>query len=159
MRLYDVLRREADDAAATAKMVELARASRDELLSASRSSVDSLLTNQWVDSFGKQTAVLTTVWFRHLLTFDPRPTLRRVDVPVLALFGELDLQVPPQQNEPALEEALRENTRVTIRVLEGLNHLFQTAKTGRMEEYGVIEETFAPAALSLVSDWILAQTR
>jgi len=42
--------------------------------------------------------------------------------------------------------------------LAGLNHLFQTAKTGAPNEYGMIEETMAPLALKTISDWIIAQT-
>jgi hypothetical protein len=43
--------------------------------------------------------------------------------------------------------------------LPGLNHLFQTAGTGSPQEYGRIEETFSPAALEIISDWIAARTR
>ncbi len=38
--------------------------------------------------------------------------------------------------------------------MAGLNHLFQTAKTGGIEEYGQIEESFAPAALDTIAGWI-----
>ena len=91
----------------------------------------------------------------------PRSTLEQVRVPVLALFGALDLQVPPKPNRSAPEAAFETggNTAVTIRVLENLNHLFQTAQTGRMEEYAVIEETFSPDAPSMISSWILEHTR
>jgi hypothetical protein len=41
--------------------------------------------------------------------------------------------------------------------MPGLNHLFQTAKTGMPAEYGAIEETFAPAALDRISRWIASQ--
>ena len=43
--------------------------------------------------------------------------------------------------------------------MPGLNHLFQTAKTGAPSEYGSIEETIAPAALDAIGEWILAHTR
>ena len=38
--------------------------------------------------------------------------------------------------------------------MPGLNHLFQTAGTGDATEYGVLEESFSPAALKIVSDWV-----
>jgi len=41
-----------------------------------------------------------------------------------------------------------------VQELPGLNHLFQTAKTGSIEEYGEIEESFAPAALDTIAGWI-----
>ena len=41
-----------------------------------------------------------------------------------------------------------------MRVLPGLNHLFQSAETGAVSEYGSIEETIAPKALEIVTTWI-----
>jgi hypothetical protein len=43
---------------------------------------------------------------------------------------------------------------VTTKELPGLNHLFQTCKTGAVSEYAEIEETIAPAALKVIGDWI-----
>jgi uncharacterized protein len=80
---------------------------------------------------------------------------------VLALYGSHDLQVPPAQNVPAMEHALRAGRDRDFTVLElpGLNHLFQNAPTGMIEEYSRIEETFAPSALDLIANWILERTR
>lgn len=104
-----------------------------------------------------QIAQINSPWFRYFLSYDPRPTLRRLRVPVLALNGEKDLQVPWEANLEAIEQALREggNPDFTVRMLPGLNHLFQTADTGAPAEYGMIEETMSPVALEAVSDWIL----
>lgn len=95
-------------------------------------------------------------WFRTFLQLDPATYLRRVRCPVLVLNGELDLQVDPDQNLPAIERALREggNKRFTIRRLPGLNHLFQRARTGLITEYAEIEETFNPDALQLIRQWL-----
>ncbi|MCK4351132.1 MAG: alpha/beta fold hydrolase, partial [Candidatus Krumholzibacteria bacterium] len=100
-------------------------------------------------------------WFRYFLILDPRTALRSVQVPVLALNGELDLQVPPYQNLPEIEKALKEagNTDVTIREFPGLNHLFQTTTTGSPAEYAGIEETMSPEVLETIRDWILARFR
>jgi hypothetical protein len=46
---------------------------------------------------------------------------------------------------------------VQTRELPGLNHLFQTARTGAPSEYAQLEETFAPAAMQQVGDWIARQ--
>jgi hypothetical protein len=40
-------------------------------------------------------------------------------------------------------------------ILPGLNHLFQNCETGLPNEYGIIEETFDPEALEIISEWIL----
>src|SRR5262249_18001502 len=105
-----------------------------------------------------QAAMMLTPWFRSFITYDPAPALRKLRCPVLVLSGELDLQVLPDQNLPAIEKALRKNKkRVTVQRLPGLNHLFQHAKTGSPEEYATIEETIAPEVLTLMSDWIAAK--
>ncbi len=74
----------------------------------------------------------------------------------LALTGEKDLQVPPEQNLPAIKKALLQGRAkdVTVKELPSLNHLLQTAKSGLVTEYGEIEETIAPLALKEVSDWL-----
>ncbi|MCY3738689.1 MAG: alpha/beta fold hydrolase [Gemmatimonadaceae bacterium] len=99
-------------------------------------------------------------WMRWFLAFDPRPALGAVRAPVLALNGELDLQVDGQQNLTAIATALEAggNRDVTVRSLPGHNHLFQRASTGRIDEYSAIEETLSPLVLDEVRDWILTVT-
>ncbi len=82
-------------------------------------------------------------------------------IPVLALNGEKDTQVPAAENLGPVEDALREggNRDVTAEVLPGLNHLFQTAETGSPTEYAGIEETMSPAALEIIGDWVAQRTR
>jgi len=92
-------------------------------------------------------------WMKWVMDYDPVPALKAYDGPVLALFGELDKQVAPSENVAAMEEAL-EHPGSEIVVLEGLNHLFQPAKTGGMAEYAAIEITFDEKALDTVSDWL-----
>jgi uncharacterized protein len=102
---------------------------------------------------------LTSPWGRAFLSFDPRPHLKKVKVPVLALNGERDLQVPPKENLREIAAALKGNRDATVKELPELNHLFQHCKTGAPTEYGRIDETFSPAALELVGDFILKRAR
>ncbi|MCC6906958.1 MAG: alpha/beta fold hydrolase [Phycisphaerales bacterium] len=104
----------------------------------------------------QQLAQMNSAWFKFFYTYDPRPALRKVTCPVLAINGSLDLQVPPKENLEEIRKALTEagNKDFTIKELEGLNHLFQHATTGSPDEYGKIEETFAPEALELIANWI-----
>ena len=99
-----------------------------------------------------------TDWFRAFFAYDPQPTLRKVRCPVLALNGDKDVQVSSSQNLPAIRAALAANHDVEIDELPNLNHLFQTAKTGAIGEYGQIEETMAPAALDIITRWIVRHT-
>ena len=103
-----------------------------------------------------QVKMVLSPWFRDLVAYDPRPTLKAVKCPVLALNGEKDLQVAARENLAAIREALAAggNQKVKTVALPGLNHLFQTCQTGAIAEYGRIEETFNPAAMKLISDWI-----
>jgi pimeloyl-ACP methyl ester carboxylesterase len=101
---------------------------------------------------------LSSGWMRDLLDYDPAPTLAKVKCPILALNGSKDGQVPPEQNLPAIRAATKGNPDVTLTELPGLNHLFQTAKTGAVGEYADIEETVAPIALDAMSTWIVKHT-
>jgi pimeloyl-ACP methyl ester carboxylesterase len=107
-----------------------------------------------------QIKTITSPWFRQFIAYDPAPTLRKLTCPVLAINGEKDLQVPPDQNLPVIRKALADagNKNFEVDELPGLNHLFQTAKTGAVSEYGEIEETMAPVALDKIAIWIVKQT-
>lgn len=96
-------------------------------------------------------------WMQMFLKLEPAESLQKTAVPVLALNGALDRQVVASQNIPAIARALLEggNEDVTLRVMPGLNHLFQTARTGAFSEYATIDETFAPAALETISEWLV----
>jgi pimeloyl-ACP methyl ester carboxylesterase len=104
---------------------------------------------------------ISSPWILYFIRHDPAGVLEQVKVPVLALGGEKDLQVPPQINLQAIGEALSRggNRQVTLKELPGLNHLFQTCQTGLPAEYPTIEETMSPAALSEIQAWIKAQAR
>ncbi|WP_048160967.1 S9 family peptidase [Methanosarcina sp. 1.H.A.2.2] len=108
-----------------------------------------------------QVQTLVSPWMRFFLTYDPRPTLMQVKCPVLAINGEKDLQVPPEENLRAIEEALKAggNKDYTVKELPGLNHIFQTAQTGSPSEYSAIEETISPTALEVIGDWISEHTQ
>lgn len=96
-------------------------------------------------------------WTRYLLQYQPAAFLSRIHVPILALNGTLDRQVPPDENLAGIKAALGHNADVTIRRIDGVNHLFQTARTGAIGEYADIEETIAPVVLDTVTEWIKAR--
>ena len=143
-KVYAILKKEKDAGAAREKL----RAIYDGLSDADRREIDHN------GGFDAQVKEVLSPWFRTFITLDPRTFLAKVKVPVLALDGERDRQVPPDRNLPEMRKALAHDRDVTVRELPGLNHLFQTAETGAPVEYGHIDETMSPAALTLVSDWI-----
>ena len=104
-------------------------------------------------------ARVATPWFYEFIRSDPRPMLEKIRVPVLAINGSLDTQVPPKEDLAAIREALKDNPDTTVMELPGLNHIFQTAKTGAPSEYESIEETIAPTALKTITDWVTVHSR
>ena len=111
------------------------------------------LTRESVLPPGRKTRALLAV----VALSSPRPVLRSLRVPVLALGGTLDLQVPARENLAAIDSALSaaKNPDYATVTLPNLNHLFQTARTGLPNEYPALQETFAPAALDAMTDWIV----
>jgi hypothetical protein len=64
---------------------------------------------------------------------------------------------PTQAEFAAIRKALEDggNKNFEADELPGLNHLFQTAKTGSVAEYATIDETISPVALEKIAGWIL----
>jgi uncharacterized protein len=141
---YALVRQEKDPAALQTKLTDLVQSS----------SLGAMVPPAVLQS---QLRVATSPWFRFFLDYDPIPALQKTLCPVLALTGEKDLQVPSRENLPKIQKALDDagNKDVQITELPGLNHLFQHAPTGSINEYGSLEETMAPEALNAVSDWVL----
>jgi hypothetical protein len=157
---YAIVKQETDTAAMAARLRANIRAVLDSLSADERRALGFANADPTA-IIEAQIRQVTSPWFRYFLSYEPRTSLERVTVPVLALNGALDLQVPPEQNLPAITAALRTaaNPDVTIRELPGLNHLLQSATTGSPAEYATIEETMAPAALLAISSWILDRFR
>ena len=108
-----------------------------------------------------QIAMIRAPETQSILAYDPAEALRKLNVPVLALNGSKDIQVPPMQNLPAIAAALTAggNKDFTVKELPGLNHLFQKCGQCTIAEYASIEETFSPVALDIIGDWVVGHTR
>ena len=99
---------------------------------------------------------LLNPWMYFFMRYDPVLALKKVKCPVLALNGDKDLQVLPEINLNGIRRGLvaAKNRNVTIKVLPGLNHLFQECESGNPALYGSISQTFSPVALKEIGDWI-----
>ncbi len=100
-----------------------------------------------------------TPWFRFFMAYDPARYLSRIEAPVLAFNGSVDLQVAAESNLAGLRQLFdgSDNPDVTITELAGLNHLFQASETGSISEYARLTESFSTTALSLMHDWLDAR--
>ena len=147
-RVLEIVRQESDPKVRAAKLQEMAAQIVAEVHGSS-------------SAMSAQFQAAASPWFRFWVMYDPATSLEKLTCPVLALNGSLDLQVPASINLPAIVKALEQgaNPDYEIVKLPKLNHLFQTAQTGLMDEYGKIEETIAPVALETISGWILRHTR
>jgi pimeloyl-ACP methyl ester carboxylesterase len=119
-----------------------------------------------VNAYAAQTAAAQVAgakspWFKFFLDYDPAPALEKVTCPVLALFGEKDVQVPADLNRPAMAAAFAKsgNRTAVIKVIPGANHLFQAAKTGGVREYAQLPHAFTPEFLGAVTVWLRATTQ
>ncbi len=121
---------------------------------AQRKAITDSMINSRVD-FQLQSA--RSPWFKFFVEYDPAPALAKISCPVLALFGELDMQVPVALNKEPMQHAFQagNNKDATTTVIPGANHLFQKAVTGLPSEYMELKKEFAPNVLELLSDWTL----
>ncbi len=152
-RLFGQVRTGASAAEIRPTLVQLFRLEADGLARA-LSEADS--TNMPEERADQELARYAGTWFRSFLQYDPQAMLKRVRVPVLALFGGRDFQVGASMNQKALVDALAAggNGQVQAETLPGLNHLFQPAVSGLPSEYGLIETTIDPGVLDRITDFV-----
>lgn len=100
-------------------------------------------------------------WLKFILDYDPLPTAKRVEVPVLILQGAADHQVTPNQaGELGIAFRSGGNQDVTIRIFPYLNHLFLDDPDGDPEGYvGLASKAIPPEVLGTIADWTAAHLR
>ena len=141
-------------------MVKQVRAQADLLPDDQKKSLGDL--DQWAQqTVEQQIGMMQGAWMKFFLTHDQAATLEKVTVPVLALFGEKDVQVPPASNVAPLEAAFAKggNKDVTVKVIPSANHLFQEATTGSPNEYATLPKEFAPGVVDTITQWVTAQVK
>lgn len=104
-------------------------------------------------------SLAATPGVRKLAAHDPTPLLLATSDPVLVLVPELDREIDPIENLPALRLALAHLPSARIETLPNLNHRFQSAESGTPAEYERLSETFAPDALERITGWIQSVAR
>lgn len=109
-----------------------------------------MLTQPMIDKIKSELAVMSSEWYREMLRYDPTNDITNINVDWLALNGEKDLQVLPDN----LNKIRELNPNVSILQFENLNHLFQNCTTGLPGEYAQIEETISEEVLSSILQWL-----
>ena len=94
-----------------------------------------------------------TEWGRQFVAFETSDYLRKLKIPLLAINGEADIQVPAASNS----KGFKSYEKGEVHLIEGLNHLFQNCNTCSVLEYSELEETISTEVLQIMTDWILDQ--
>lgn len=98
-------------------------------------------------------AQINTEPMRDFLRLRVAGSVKKIKCPVLALNGSKDTQVDASKNLPPLESILK-SRKSLISEQPDLNHLFQHCSTGLTSEYPLIDETFSPSVLTLITSWL-----
>jgi len=150
--IYNLVKSDIDDNALTIQLKKV----MDESLK-DNMAYQNLSQDEKDKTLAQQTEGITVPWFRSFMRFNPSSYLEKVTCPVFALNGEKDLQVISNTNLPAIATALTnaKNKNGITKEYPNLNHLFQESKTGKIEEYETLEQTFSPLVLEDIKNWIL----
>lgn len=153
--IFDILKKEKNQEIAEKKMREVFTKYQSKL-----TALQKQIAEKCYGPIEAHIKLFNSTWFRYAFTYDPLVALKRVKVPVLALNGELDFVVFPEQNLSRIGKSFEEvgHKDYTVMELPKLNHSFQTCQTGSLLEYSMIEETISPLALKIMSKWILERT-
>jgi uncharacterized protein len=92
--------------------------------------------------------------------FDPLPTLRQLQTPTLAIWGELDNNILAEKNKTAWEAALKAggNRDYTLRILPRANHAQWEAKVGSNAEMKSLQR-FVPTYFTSIKEWLAKRIR
>jgi dienelactone hydrolase len=99
-------------------------------------------------------------FIRPLSRYDPGPTLRQLQVPTLAIFGELDNNILAEKNRAAWEAALTAGRHpdYTLRIMPRANHAQLEAKAGNNAEMPSLQR-FVPEYSATVQEWLRKRVR
>ncbi len=94
-------------------------------------------------------------FIRPLIVYDPAPTIRQLQLPVLALFGELDNNIMAEKNHAGWEAALKAGGHrdYTLRILPKANHALLEAKVGNNAEMKSLQR-FVPSYAPMLIEWL-----
>lgn len=95
-------------------------------------------------------------WLSYFIRYNPKSALEKLGIPLFALNGEMDLQVPAKENFNALQDIMKKDPskKFTLKSYPAHNHLFQECEKGTVQEYPQLEQTISPLVLNDISVWI-----
>ncbi len=97
-----------------------------------------------------QVEVLLSPWYRTFLRTDPAEAIKDVNKPWLAINGEKDFQVLPDN----LSRIAHLNYNAECYLLPGHNHLFLECNTGLPQEYASLKGDISEKTLETIVNWL-----
>jgi len=90
-----------------------------------------------------------TPYYQDIVTYDPIPAFEKVKCPTLLMYGGNDFQIPAEDHEKPVTEALDKanNKNYSVEVIPNANHYFSDAS-----HWGW---AFSPGVLATMTDWLL----
>ena len=86
-------------------------------------------------------------------SYDPAPYLKKINIPMLYVFGELDINVPTAQSVAFLESLRHDHGKdISVIVLPGVGHILYTWR-------GILEAGYPPGYLDAVASWAAKQAQ
>jgi len=95
---------------------------------------------------------LRSPWYQSQVGYDISGWIASADVPVLAIYGDLDRALDPEANARLVRDQLTD--RADVRIVSGLNHLLQEAKTGSPMEYLRLPGVVSASVVQSLVRWI-----
>lgn len=129
------------------------KAFRIDIAKQQQKSFDKILRST-TDTIRMQGQRVNAKWMREFLTYDPQPDLRTISVPVLAITGDKDLQVPSA--DLSVIASLVQGP-VETEAFEHLTHLLRNDEQApSLARYkALIREPMDQTVLSRLTDWAL----
>jgi len=96
-------------------------------------------------------------WLASHLDRDPEAELAALRVPVLAIFGAEDLQVPPSLEAPRMREIFQAagNAEGSVRIVPGMDHLLGLVRGPRgLGAYADPDRRVVPEVLQAIRGWL-----
>lgn len=101
------------------------------------------------------TSIFSSPLMKSLLLYHPTDDLKDLGIPVLVLFGGKDTQAPIKYHKKPIKKALKKaGVSYQIKIFSNANHLFQKAKTGKIQEYATLKNKFVGGFIETIAEWI-----
>jgi len=154
-QIYEVVRSESDWEEVEQNLASRLRAQIDQLPDRQREALgdmDGFIQSQ----IDRQLSTAKSRWFKSLIELDPAEVISELEeIPMLAVFGGKDTQVPAASNIEACNQIASEfELNLDIVVIDEANHLFQRANTGMPSEYGMLGREFTGDFLDAVLNFL-----